>query len=93
MTAEVHVVLGAAKNVLTVPASALGSGVKTGKASLRVVGADNAIVTRAVDIGLNDGVNAEVKSGLNEGEKIVIGQADPSAKPAPGGFGPPPGGM
>ncbi|PIP01100.1 efflux RND transporter periplasmic adaptor subunit [Pleomorphomonas carboxyditropha] len=99
MTAEVNIVLGSAENVLTVPAAALGNRDRDGKYSVKVLNADGSTAERRVEIGLNDKVNAEVKSGLEEGDKVVTGEmtaAQRSASAASmrlgrGGGGPPPG--
>lgn len=90
MTAEVHIVLGQAKNVLVVSSSALPTAAKTGKVSLRVADSTGQISTKTVEIGLNDGVNAEIKSGLNEGDRVVIGDSSTATKSSSGMGGPPP---
>lgn len=93
MTAEVHIVLGQAKNVLVVSSSALPTAAKTGQVTVRVANAGNEISSKTVEIGLNDGVNAEIKSGLNEGDRVVIGDASTATKSMSMGGGPPPMGM
>jgi membrane fusion protein, macrolide-specific efflux system len=75
MTAEVHIVLGQAKDVLVVSSSALPTASKTGEVKLRVANAADEISTKTVEIGLNDGTNAEIKSGLSEGDRVVIGDS------------------
>ncbi|TWD47031.1 macrolide-specific efflux system membrane fusion protein [Agrobacterium vitis] len=75
MTAEVHIVLGQAKDVLVISSSALPNATKTGKVTLRVANAADEISTKTVEIGLNDGTNAEIKSGLSEGDRVVIGDS------------------
>lgn len=74
MTAEVHIVLGQAKDVLTIPASALGARAADGSYTVRVLNADRTVSTRKVEVGLNDKVTAEIKSGLEEGERVISGQ-------------------
>jgi macrolide-specific efflux system membrane fusion protein len=71
MTAEVHIVLGAAKNAVLVPSSALSIDSKDGSAIVDVVDAKGVIAHRKVEIGLDDKVNTEIRSGLEAGEKIV----------------------
>lgn len=78
MTAEVHIVLGRATDVLTVPAVALGPRNADGSYTVRVVEGDK-IESRKVEIGLNDKVIAEVRSGLKEGDKVVTGQGSDTA--------------
>ncbi|MBB6250853.1 efflux RND transporter periplasmic adaptor subunit [Nitrospirillum iridis] len=100
MTAEVHIVLGQAKGVLTVPSSALAKG-PDGAHMVRVMDSQGQITPRRVEIGLNNKVTAEVKSGLKQGERVVTGELSGDAKtntsmmmgpPPGGGGGPPPGG-
>src|SRR3546814_6148525 len=78
LTAEVHIVLQAAKDVLTIPAAAL---IGSGSDSVQVVGTAGAIELRPVEVGLNNKITAEVRAGLSEGERVVTGQAD-SGSPA-----------
>ncbi|MCW2308600.1 efflux RND transporter periplasmic adaptor subunit [Rhodobium gokarnense] len=73
MTAEVHIVLGAARDVLTIPAVAIGARAPDGSRTVDVLEADGAIVSRKVEIGLNDKSVAEVRSGLEEGTRVVTG--------------------
>jgi len=75
MTADVRVVLGEAKGVLTVPLAALGPSDATGRRSVRVLGKDGNVESRQVVTGLADQTLAEVKSGLAAGEKVVIERA------------------
>jgi membrane fusion protein, macrolide-specific efflux system len=93
MTAEVHIVLGQAKNVPVISSSALPTSAKTGQVSLRVADAQGQITTKTVQIGLNDGTNAEIKSGLSEGDRVVIGDASTATKSSNAMGGPPPMGM
>lgn len=89
MSAEVNIILGSALDVLTIPSSALPETAATGISQVRVE-KDGGIETRKVEIGLNNKITAEVKSGLSEGERIVIGEG--SATPSTSGSrrGPPP---
>lgn len=99
MTAEVNIVLGRAENVLTVPAAALGNRDSDGKYRVKVLNADGSTAERRVEIGLNDKVTAEVKSGLAEGDQVVTGEMTAAQRSASssslrlgrGGGGPPPG--
>ncbi|MFN6986755.1 MAG: HlyD family efflux transporter periplasmic adaptor subunit, partial [Rhizobium oryzihabitans] len=89
MTAEVHILLGEAKDVLTVPAAALGNMDGNGDYSVRVVAADSGISERKVKVGLNNKVTAEILSGLAENERVVTGELSAESKtnsmPGPGG--------
>ncbi|SPX84958.1 efflux RND transporter periplasmic adaptor subunit [Moraxella ovis] len=78
MTAQVNIITNSVKNVLTIPSSALRGG--KGKYSVQVVGADGIAKPVDVQVGLNNRVNAEIKSGLNAGDKVVIGEASQSGE-------------
>lgn len=93
MTTEVRVVLGEAKAALSIPATALGPKDPQGRYSVRVQERDGRVSPRSVEIGLNNNVNAQVISGLKEGEEIVLAEAAADAQPASrkmGPGGPPP---
>ncbi len=78
MTAQVNIVLGAAKHALLVPAAALSqSGIST--ATVQVLDAKGRPSARKVSVGINNNVNAEILSGLKVGERVVIGTSDPKA--------------
>jgi len=72
MTAEVRILLAEAKDVLTIPSTALGPRAEDGTRSVSVYDpATGAVETRAVTVGLNTNVTAEITSGLEEGERVV----------------------
>lgn len=75
MTAEVHVVLGQAQQVLIIPALALGPQGHDGNYTVRVQGAGGQIAERNITTGLNDKVMVEVTEGLAEGDLVVTGEA------------------
>jgi membrane fusion protein, macrolide-specific efflux system len=75
MTAEVHIVLGEAKGVLTVPSAALGRVRRDGSAMVQVVGQEGSVEQRRVEVGINNKITAEIRSGLKEGERVVTGQS------------------
>ncbi|MDK9695120.1 MAG: efflux RND transporter periplasmic adaptor subunit [Siculibacillus sp.] len=89
MTAQVKVILGEAKGVVTVPTAALSSA--GGERVVEVVGANGATTRRKVVVGLDDKVRVEIRSGLAAGEKVVVGRRSSEAKTSsmPG----PPGGL
>ncbi len=89
MSAVVHVVLGSAQGVLTIPSAALGQRGPGGQYDVRVAAADNSTSIRKVTVGINNNVSAEVRSGLSEGERVVIGEKS-AATAASGMGGPPP---
>ncbi|WP_082979507.1 efflux RND transporter periplasmic adaptor subunit [Labrys sp. WJW] len=91
MTAEVHILLREAQNVLTVPAAALGGPEADGSFSVRVVEADGTVARRLVKRGLDNKITAEIREGLQAGERVVIGETGAVATKTMAG--PPPGGM
>lgn len=74
MTAQVSIVLGEAKGVLTIPSAALGQRDVDGNYLVQVVGKDGKPTPRRVTIGLNNNASAQVLSGLAVGEKVVVGE-------------------
>ena len=90
MSAEVHIVLGQAKNVLTIPSSALGGKSAEGSRPVQVVSDNGKRIRRNVMVGLNDNVSAEILSGLSEGENVVVGEASTATTKSSSGGPPPP---
>ena len=86
MTAQVNIVLGSAKDVLTIPSSALGAQSEDGRYSVRILGRDGTIAQRPIETGLNDKVRVEIRSGLDEGDRVVTGSGSSGVRPS-GGFG------
>lgn len=88
MTAQVAVVLNEAKQALSIPISALGSKQMDGKATVRVLTGEQA-ETRTIHTGISNNVQVQVLSGLNEGDKVIIGDssnlpaADSGSMPRP----------
>lgn len=79
MTAEVHVVVASAKNVLTIPSGALSRRNSDGSWQVEIVDANNAVATRNVAVGINNKLMAQVLSGLAPGEQVVTRRFDASA--------------
>lgn len=73
MTAEVTIVLASAKDVLMIPAAALGKKNKDGTYDVDVMLDKGKKETRKVTVGLNNKVNAEVKEGLAKGDRVILG--------------------
>lgn len=80
MTANVHLVLGSAKQALTIPAAALEDKVDKTHYMVEVQDAAGQVSKRQVTIGLIDQMRVQVKDGLKAGEKVVVGET--SAKSA-----------
>ena len=73
MTAQVYIVQASAKDALTVPSSALERRGREGYFA-KVVKENGEIEQRAVKVGLNTNVTAQVIEGLKEGEKVVVAE-------------------
>jgi macrolide-specific efflux system membrane fusion protein len=72
MTAEVSIILDKAEDVLTVPSSALERGPQGYTVKLYDP-VNDATSEQRVEVGLNNKVVAEIKSGLSEGDLVVTG--------------------
>lgn len=71
MSADVSIVTATASGVVAIPSRALTGA--AGQYSVRVVAADGSVSTRAVTVGLVTSSLAEIKSGLQAGERVVTG--------------------
>lgn len=76
MTAQVAIMLGEAKQALTVPLTALGARDKDGRQEVRVLKADQSVEKRLVRVGITNNFQAQVLEGLKEGDNVITG--DPS---------------
>ncbi|MCL1979579.1 MAG: HlyD family efflux transporter periplasmic adaptor subunit, partial [Proteobacteria bacterium] len=83
MTTQVNIVLADAADVLVIPSAALGDRNRDGRYNVRVETAPGKTEERWIKIGLNTNVQAEVIEGLNEGQRVVIGE-QVAAGSAPG---------
>jgi multidrug efflux pump subunit AcrA (membrane-fusion protein) len=70
MYATVLLPLQTATNVLAVPLQALSGGEHP---TVMVVGADGILAEERVALGMRTASRAEIRSGLNEGEQVVVG--------------------
>lgn len=75
MTAQVFFVEGAAANAVLVPSSAVITTGGTGGKVLIPAGNGRPPEERRVEIGLQGRMQTEILSGLEEGEKVILGQA------------------
>ncbi len=107
MNGDIEVVAAEANNVPLVPVTALRQ-VSTDQYAVFVVQADGQLELRSVQVGIKDYVNAEIRSGLQPGEVVSLGQKQsttvratstpsagggfPGGDFGPGGGGFPPGG-
>lgn len=92
MTAEVHIITGEARRVKVIPALAVMRK-SDGRSTVRTLTASGDVAEREVKTGLNDRTTVEIKSGLDEGERVVTGEAsEQTASRGMQGGGPPGGG-
>jgi len=75
MTAQVTILLGEAKQALTVPLTALGARDKDGRQEVRVLKADRTVEKRQVRVGISNNFQAQVLEGLKEGDTVITGDA------------------
>ncbi|MBX3523097.1 MAG: efflux RND transporter periplasmic adaptor subunit [Xanthobacteraceae bacterium] len=78
MTAQVFFVLGSVKDTLLVPVAALRPSQRDKDAFIVRVLENGAVKVKRVSVGLQDRNLAEIKSGLKEGEQIIVGQVQRS---------------
>jgi HlyD family secretion protein len=78
MTANVEIVAATRQNAVLAPMLSLFD--KDDKSYLTVVKDNNATEDREVQIGIDDGDNAEIISGLSAGEKILVHHNDADSK-------------
>ena len=74
MNAEVEIIAGETRNALLIPVQALRE-ISPGQSAVFVVGPDDELEFRPVQVGLRNFVNAEILSGLEEGETVSTGDA------------------
>jgi membrane fusion protein, macrolide-specific efflux system len=82
MTAQVSIVLGSARNALTIPRTALGRRIVGNRYEVRVLGPDDKPRTREIRIGLVNDTNAQVLSGMKAGDRVVVGDSLARARQA-----------
>ncbi|ATA54967.1 macrolide transporter subunit MacA [Variovorax boronicumulans] len=75
MTAQVAILLGEAKQALTVPLTALGTRDKDGRHEVRVLLPDQRVEKRQVRVGISNNFQAQVLEGLKEGDSVITGDA------------------
>jgi len=70
MTANVQIIEASKKDVVTAPILAVVR--KQHKTLVTLVKPDNALEDREVELGIDDGENQEIVSGLAAGEQILV---------------------
>lgn len=74
MYANTYVELAHRENVLIVPLLAIQSD-DAGRTTVLVVDSENQVHQRTVELGIQGSLLAEVKSGLQQGDRVVLGNA------------------
>ncbi|MGM8898590.1 MULTISPECIES: efflux RND transporter periplasmic adaptor subunit [unclassified Psychrobacter] len=93
MTAQVYIVIDQAKDTLLVPSAAIqerpAKNTSEGQAKtnkiVRVLSDDGTVEPRTVEVGIDNRVNAQILSGLEEGEQVIIGEGSANASENRGG--------
>lgn len=85
MSADITIVTATAGDVLSVPTTALESGLNG--YTVQVMGADGVPVARTVEVGLITESRAEITGGLDDGETVVTGTLSEQQQGQSGGFG------
>jgi macrolide-specific efflux system membrane fusion protein len=73
MTAQVFIVLAQAKNVLLIPAAAVGNASEGAVTKVRVLKPNGKVELRTIQIGIKSEISVEVLSGLTEKEQVITG--------------------
>ena len=73
MTTENTIIINQAEKVLAVPKLAVKQ--RGGKQYVLVLGENNQPQEKEIITGLSDNMSTEVKSGLSEGENVIISEA------------------
>ena len=73
MYAEVHLTLEQSGKAVTIPVSAVDLGTDASSAKVVVITPDNHVEIRKVQLGLETATKVEIRSGLKEGDMVVIG--------------------
>lgn len=80
MTAEVTIVLGESKNALTLPIAVLDRKVGDDQYKIRVLDKDNNVHEKLIKVGMKDNIHYEILEGLEEDDRVVIGNDVESAE-------------
>ncbi|AIN14616.1 RND family efflux transporter MFP subunit [Yersinia pseudotuberculosis] len=72
MTAQVYILLNQAKNAVVIPATALEN--DQGQYRVQVVDNSGKVSQRTVTVGLNNNVDAQILTGLQAGEHVIVSQ-------------------
>jgi membrane fusion protein, macrolide-specific efflux system len=93
MTAQVSILLNEARQVLAIPVGALPEKGRGGRTTVKVL-VHGESKDRTIRTGISNNVNIQVLEGLQQGERVVVGETSVPAATTTGPMhpGPPPGG-
>lgn len=80
MTSQVFIVLAEAKGVLLISAAAINNAAEGSTTKVRVLKEDGSVEQRTIKIGIKSEISAEITEGLNEKERVVIGETSAKGK-------------
>ncbi|QBH97948.1 efflux RND transporter periplasmic adaptor subunit [Limnobaculum zhutongyuii] len=83
MTAQVYIVLDQAKDTIVIPTTALNDTDNQGNASVQVVDASGKVIQKKVKTGINNNVDVQIISGLEEGENVIVSEAGAAGSTQP----------
>ncbi|WP_070106197.1 efflux RND transporter periplasmic adaptor subunit [Burkholderia plantarii] len=75
MTAQVSIVLARARHAAVVPVAALIAPAHDGRATVRLLGADGNVTSRAIRTGIANDTVIQVLGGLGMDDRVIVGQA------------------
>lgn len=75
MTAQVNIILGEAKDALSIPSSALGEIGQDGRRLVRIVDGKSGVQPRWIKTGLTNSAMVQVLDGLKSGDTVVLGDS------------------
>jgi macrolide-specific efflux system membrane fusion protein len=87
MSAQVQFVVAQARDALLLPANCLGAPDEDGLYDVNVVDAGQHVAARKVKVGLRNAQQAQVLSGLAEGDKVLVGPVPAALVAAPAASG------
>jgi RND family efflux transporter MFP subunit len=70
MFAEIRIASDTAENVLAIPTGAIMT--KAGRQTVALLDADDRVLFKEVTIGVDDGEQVEIRSGLADGDRLVV---------------------
>lgn len=75
MTAQVYIILAQAKDTIVIPATALNQTDNDGNATVQVVDSAGNVSNKKVKTGINNNINVQILSGLEEGENVIVSES------------------